>query len=94
MNHSCQMVLCHLKVTLASLALLKSYEILVLLAYTLPFSEMTSSWTSVLNQGEKCGSFNLPLHNTFLSSDLDTGLVAVGFKPYLPFKRCSLAIRQ
>ena len=56
------------------------------MADTLPFSEKTSSGTSVLIQGVECGFINVPLHNIYLSSDLVTGLVAVGIKPYLHFK--------
>ena len=57
-----------------------------ILAGTLPFSEKTSSGTSVLIQGVECGFVNVPLHNIYLSSDLVTGLVAVGIRPSLPFK--------
>ena len=56
------------------------------MADTLPFSEKTSSWTSVLIQGVECGFVNVPLHNIYLSSDLVTGLVAVCIRPSLPFK--------
>ena len=49
----------------------------LILADTLPFSEKTSSGTSVLIQGVECGFVNIPLHNIDLSSDLVTGLVAV-----------------
>ena len=52
----------------------------LILADTLPFSEKTS-WTSVLIQGVECGFINVPLHNIYLSSDLVTGLVAVGIRP-------------
>ena len=58
----------------------------LILADTLPFSEKTSSGTSVLIQGVECGFVNVPLHNIYLSSDLVTGLVAVGIRPSLPFK--------
>ena len=58
----------------------------LILADTLPFSEKTSSGTSVLIQGVECGFVNVPLHNIYLSSDLVTGLVAVGVRPSLPFK--------
>ena len=57
-----------------------------ILADTLPFSEKTSSGTSVLIQGVECGLTNVSLHNICLSSDLGTGLVAVGIRPTLPFK--------
>ena len=42
----------------------------LILADTLPFSEKTSSGTSVLLQGVECGFVNVPLHNIYLSSDL------------------------
>ena len=58
----------------------------LILADTLPFSEKSSSGTSVLIQGVECGFVNVPLHNIYLSSDLVTGHVAVGIRPYLPFK--------
>ena len=58
----------------------------LILADTLPFSEKTSSGTSVFIQGVECGFVNVPLHNIYLSSDLVTGLVAVGIRSSLPFK--------
>ena len=58
----------------------------LILADTLPLSEKTSSGTSVLIQGVECGFVNVPLHNIYLSSDLVTGLVAVGIRPSLPLK--------
>ena len=58
----------------------------LILEDTLPFSEKTSSGTSVLIQDVECGFVNVPLHNIYLSSDLVTGLVAVGIQPSLPFK--------
>ena len=58
----------------------------LILADTLPFSEKTPFETSVLIQGVECGFINVPLHNIYLSSDLVTGLVAVGIRPSLPFK--------
>ena len=54
------------------------------MADTLPFSEKTSSGTSVLIQGVECGFINVRLHNIYLSSELV--LVAVGIRPSLPFK--------
>ena len=57
----------------------------LILADTLPFSEKTSSGTSVLIQGVECGFINVPLHNIYLSSDLVTGLVAVGIKTFFTF---------
>ena len=64
----------------------------LILADTLPFSEKTSSGTSVLIQGVKCGFVNVPLHNIYLSSDLVTGLVAVGIRPSLFFKGVHLLL--
>ena len=64
----------------------------LILADTLPFSEKTSSGTSVLIQGVECGFINVPLHNIYLSSDLVTGLVAVGIRPSLPFKGIHLLL--
>ena len=58
----------------------------LILADTLPFSVKISSGTSVLIQGVESGFINVPLHNIYLSSDLVTGLVAVGIRPSLPFK--------
>ena len=68
-----------------------AYQSLIL-ADTLPFSEKTSSGTSVLIQGVECGFVNVPLHNIYLSSDLVTGLVAVGIRPSLPFKGVHLLL--
>ena len=64
----------------------------LILADTLPFSEKTSSGTSVLIQGVECGFVNVPLHNIYLSPDLVTGLVAVGIRPSLPFKGAHLLL--
>ena len=58
----------------------------LILADILPFSEKTSSGTSVVIQGVECGTVNIPLHHVNLSSDLVTGLVVIGIKPSLPFK--------
>ena len=58
----------------------------LILADILPFSEKTSSGTSVLIQGVECGTVNIPLHHVNLSSDLVTGPVVIGIKPSLPFK--------
>ena len=63
-----------------------------ILADTLPFSEKTSSWTSVLIQGVECGCVNVPLHNIFLSSGLINGPVAVGIRQTLPFKGVHLLL--
>ena len=56
------------------------------------FSEKTSCGTSVLIQDVECGFVNVPLHNIYLSSDLVTGLVAVGIRPSLPFKGVHLLL--
>ena len=64
----------------------------LILADTLPFSEKSSSGTSVLIQGVECGFVNVPLHNIYLSSDLVTGPVAVGIRPSLPFKGIHLLL--
>ena len=58
----------------------------LILADILPFSEKTSSGTSVLIQGVECGTVNIPLHHVNLSSDLVTGLVVIGITSSLPFK--------
>ena len=58
----------------------------LILADILPFSEKTSSGTSVLIQGVECGTVNIPLRHVNLSSDLVTGLVVIGITPSLPFK--------
>ena len=64
----------------------------LILADTLPFSEKTSSGTSVLIQGVECGFVNVPLHNIYLSSDLVKGPVAVGIRQTLPFKGIHLLL--
>ena len=83
--------------TLPSLPLLLSYEILELLntfflADTLPFCDRTSSGTGVLIQGVECEFVNVPLHNINLSSDLVKGPVAVGIRQTLPFKGVHLLL--
>ena len=64
----------------------------LILADTLPFSEKTSSGTSVLIRGVECGFVNVPLHNIYLSSDLVNGPVAVGIRQTLPFKGVHLLL--
>ena len=64
----------------------------LILADILPFSEKTSSGTSVLIQGVECGTVNIPLHHVNLSSDLFTGLVVIGITPSLPFKGVHLLL--
>ena len=64
----------------------------LILADILPFSEKTSSGTSVLIQGVECGTVYIPLHHVNLSSDLVTGLVVIGIKPSLPFKGVHLLL--
>ena len=58
----------------------------LILADILPFSEKTSSGSSVLIRGVECGTVNISLHHVNLSSDLVTGLVVIGITPSLPFK--------
>ena len=64
----------------------------LILADILPFSEKTSSGTSVLIQGVECGTVNIPLHHVNLSSDLVTGLVVIVITPSLPFKGVHLLL--
>ena len=64
----------------------------LILANTLPFSEKSSSGTSVFIQGVECGFVNVPLHNIYLSSDLVKGPVAVGIRPFLLFKGIHLLL--
>ena len=64
----------------------------LILADILPFSEKTSSGTSVLIQGVECGTVNIPLHHVNLSSDVVTGLVVIGITPSLPFKGVHLLL--
>ena len=64
----------------------------LILADILPFSEKTSSGTSVLIQGVECGTVNIPLHHVNLSSDLVTGPLVIGIKPSLPFKGVHLLL--
>ena len=64
----------------------------LILADILPFSEKTSSGTSVLIQGVECGTVNIPLHHVNLSSNLVTGLVVIGITPSLPFKGVHLLL--
>ena len=61
-------------------------------ADTMPFSEKTSSETSVFIQGVECGFVNLPLHNIYLSSDLVNGPLAVGIRQTLFFKGVHLLL--
>ena len=56
-----------------------------ILAFTLPFSEKTSSGASVLILGVECGFANVPLYNIYLSSDLVNGPVAVGIRQNFTF---------
>ena len=64
----------------------------LILADILSFSEKTTSGTSVLIQGVKSGTVNIPLHHVNLSSDLVTGLVVIGIKPSLPLKGVHLRL--
>ena len=63
----------------------------LILADILPFSEKTSSGTSVLIQGVECRTVNIPLHHVNLSSDLVTGLV-IGITCSLPFNGVHLLL--
>ena len=96
MNHSYQMVL-SLNSDYAQSTPIKTLRDTgasqsLILADTLPFSEKTSSGTSVLIQGVECGFVNVLHHNIYLSSDLVTGLVAVGIRPSLPSKGVHLLL--
>ena len=64
----------------------------LVLADCLPFSEKSSSGTSVLIQGVECGFVNVALHNVHLQSDLVTGPVTVGLTSSLPFKGIHLLL--
>ena len=64
----------------------------LILADILPFSEKTSSGTSVLIQGVECGFVNVPLHDIYLSSGLVKGPVAVDIRQTLPFKGVHLLL--
>ena len=64
----------------------------LIFADTMSFSEETSSGTSVLIKGVECGFVSVPLHNIYLSSDLDKGPVAVGIRQTLNFKGVRLLL--
>ena len=58
----------------------------LLLANTLPFSDVYFTGTNVLIKGVDSTEFtSIPLHNAYLSSDLVSGHVVVGILPWLPF---------
>ena len=58
----------------------------LLLANTLPFSDVSFTGTNVLIKGVDSTEFtSIPLHNAYLSSDLVSGHVVVGISPSLPF---------
>ena len=58
----------------------------LLLANTLPFSDVSFTGTNVLIKGVDSTEFtSIPLHNAYLSSDLVSGHVVVGILPSLPF---------
>ena len=58
----------------------------LLLANTLPFSDVSFTGTNVLIKGVDSSEFtSIPLHNAYLSSDLVSGHVVVGILPSLPF---------
>ena len=59
----------------------------LLLVETLPFSETSSTGTSVLIKGVNSSDYMpVPLHTVYLSSDLVSGPVKVGLGSSLPFK--------
>ena len=58
----------------------------------MPFSEKTSSGTSVFIQSAECEYDIVPLHNIYLSSNLVNGPVAVGIRKSLPFKGVHLLL--
>ena len=66
----------------------------LILTDTLPFSEKSSSGTSVLIQGVACGSvnFNILFHNIYSPFDSINGPVAVGIRKTLPFKSVHLLL--
>ena len=90
------MVLYHFQVIIAHLPIKilrdRGASQSLILADIQPFSEKTSSGTSVLIQGVECGTVNIPLHHVNLSSDLVTGLVVIGITPSLPFKGVHLLL--
>ena len=58
----------------------------LLLANTLPLSDVSFTCTNVLIKGVDSTEFtSIPLHNAYLSSDLVSGHVVVGILPPLPF---------
>ena len=58
----------------------------LLLANTLPFSDVSFTGTNVLIKGVDSMEFtSIPLHNAYLSSDLVSGHVVVGILPSSPF---------
>ena len=65
----------------------------LLLASTLPFSEMSFSGSNVLIKGVDSSDFiTVPLHNIYLSSKLISGPVTLGIRPCLPFEGIHLLL--
>ena len=65
----------------------------LILADALPFSEESSCGSSVLIQGVDDSNYTaVPLHNVCLSSDLVSGNVVVGVRPFLPFEGIHLLL--
>ena len=64
----------------------------LMLDSVLPFSQESSTGISVLLQGIELGAVRVPLHAVHLESDLVSGPVAVGLRPFLPVKGISLIL--
>ena len=65
----------------------------LLLANTLPFSDVSFTGTNVIIKGVDSTEFHsIPLHNAYLSSDLISGHVVVGILPSLHFDGAHLLI--
>ena len=64
----------------------------LILQSVLPFSDSSSTGTSVLIRGVESGVVKVPLHVVHLSSDLVSGPVTVGVRPSLPVEGVSLLL--
>ena len=65
----------------------------LVLANALPFSEKSSSFSSVLIKGVGCPNWtSLPLHNVLLCSDLVKGPIKIAVSSSLPFKGIHLVL--
>ena len=65
----------------------------LLLANTLPFSEVSSTGTNVLIKGVDSSDFiPIPLHNVYMSSDFVSGHVVLGILSSLPFDGVQLLL--